>query len=75
MKKYFPGNKIRGIYIKEQNAFPQVTEFVQECINRYDMDCEILPGPMKAALSNLLIDRPTIKAVIMGTRRIDPHGS
>lgn len=42
-------------------------------IGRYDLDCEVLPGPMKSALFKLLEKRPKIKAVIMGTRRSDPY--
>ncbi|KAL7646720.1 UNVERIFIED_CONTAM: hypothetical protein RMT77_001973 [Armadillidium vulgare] len=74
MSKHFPDKRIQAVYITEKNAFPYVTEFVHESINRYDLDCEIVPGPMKTALSSLLVNRPSIKAVIMGTRRVDPSG-
>ncbi|XP_071514232.1 FAD synthase-like [Panulirus ornatus] len=72
MQRHF-STKLQAVYITEDNAFPQVTEFVQQSINRYDLDCEVLPGPMKSALFTLLAKRPAIKAVIMGTRRSDPY--
>nr|XP_045626132.1 FAD synthase-like [Procambarus clarkii] len=73
MQRNFPNTKLQAVYITEKNAFPQVTKFVQESINRYNLDCEILPGPMKVALFKLLEKRPKIKAVIMGTRQGDPY--
>ena len=42
-------------------------------VDRYGLDCEVLPGPMKSALFKLLEKRPKIKAVVMGTRRSDPY--
>uniref|UniRef100_A0A0P4W1D7 FAD synthase n=2 Tax=Scylla olivacea TaxID=85551 RepID=A0A0P4W1D7_SCYOL len=73
MRQKYPDLKLQAVYITEDKAFPQVTEFVQQSINRYDLDCEVLPGPMKSALFKLLEKRPKIKAVIMGTRRSDPY--
>ncbi|KAK3896232.1 hypothetical protein Pcinc_000088 [Petrolisthes cinctipes] len=73
MQMRHPNSKLQAVYITEDNAFPQVTEFVHESIVRYDLDCEVLPGPMKSALFTLLEKRPRIKAVIMGTRRSDPY--
>ncbi|XP_076035899.1 FAD synthase-like [Oratosquilla oratoria] len=68
-----PNTRLQAVYITENNAFPQVTEFVQQSIVRYDLDCMVIPGPMKEALANLLVQKPQIKAVIMGTRRNDPY--
>ncbi|KAF2367260.1 Phosphoadenosine phosphosulfate reductase [Trinorchestia longiramus] len=68
----FP-NKLQAVYIREENAFPQINKFVHETINRYNLDCIILDGPMKDALHELLSRRPGIKAVIMGTRDSDPY--
>ncbi|XP_068236465.1 FAD synthase-like isoform X2 [Palaemon carinicauda] len=73
MNMQYPNSKLQAVYITETNAFPQVTEFVQHSINRYDLDCEILPGPMKGALTALLEKRPALQAMIMGTRRTDPY--
>lgn len=73
MRRQQPDLKLQAVYITEDKAFPQVNEFVQQSINRYDLDCEVLPGPMKSALFTLLEKRPKIKAVIMGTRRSDPY--
>ncbi|XP_066963477.1 FAD synthase-like [Macrobrachium rosenbergii] len=72
MHMQHPNSKLQAVYITEVNAFPQVTEFVQHSINRYDLDCEVLPGPMKSALTTLLEKRPALKAMVMGTRRTDP---
>ena len=43
-----------------------------ELIFRYNLDCVVLPGPMKNALADLLVRKP-IKAMIMGTRKSDPY--
>ncbi|KAK7070574.1 FAD1 flavin adenine dinucleotide synthetase [Halocaridina rubra] len=70
-----PESKLQAVYITEDRSFPQVTEFVQQSANRYNLDCEILPGPMKAALATLLEKRPSIKAMVMGTRNTDPYSA
>lgn len=72
-----PGAKLQAVYITEHNGngFPQTTQFVQESIVRYDLDCEVIPGPMKGALAEVLNKRQKIKAMIMGTRSTDPYSS
>ena len=35
LKKLHPDMRMQAVYISEEDAFPQVTEFVQQSINRY----------------------------------------
>ncbi|RHZ69482.1 hypothetical protein Glove_283g42 [Diversispora epigaea] len=65
---------IQAIYIRTPNSFTEVEEFVNECILRYELDIIIIEGPMKQALQKYHECRPNVKAILIGTRRIDPHG-
>ncbi|CAI2180056.1 16928_t:CDS:2 [Funneliformis geosporum] len=65
---------IQAVYITHPNPFLEVEEFVKECVNRYGLDLITIEGPMKSALSKYLEQRPNVQAILVGTRRIDPHG-
>jgi FAD synthetase len=56
------------------SPFPQVETFVAVCAKRYRLDLEAVEGGMKDALQTYLEAHNTIKAVLVGTRRNDPHG-
>ena len=36
MRQKYPDIKLQAVYITEDKAFPQVTEFVQQSINRWE---------------------------------------
>jgi FAD synthetase len=62
------------VYITQPNPFPEVDEFVESTAKRYGLDLVAIQGPMKQALGDYLERRPSVQAILIGTRRNDPHG-
>ncbi|XP_069701546.1 FAD synthase-like [Periplaneta americana] len=75
MRRKFPCMKksLYAVYIKSRDPFPQVEEFIEESVKRYNLDLKTVPGPIKHALGDILNEKPQLKAVLMGTRRTDPY--
>lgn len=73
-----PPPKLNSIYIRCPSPFPQVEAFVTVCAARYHLELEAVEGTMKDALQVYLDKRKEeqriVKAVLVGTRRGDPHG-
>lgn len=68
---------LKSIYITCSSPFDAVEDFVSETKGVYDLDLfRTSPGgiPMKEALSIYQRAEPDVKAILMGTRRNDPHG-
>ncbi|PRQ69889.1 hypothetical protein AAT19DRAFT_11542 [Rhodotorula toruloides] len=79
---------IPTIYVRCPSPFPQVEAFVSLCARWYALELEAVEGGMREALqvyvdrrkSSLALSNGTegrrgeIKAVLVGTRRNDPHG-
>lgn len=66
---------IPSIYVTHKNPFGQVERFVDDEIERYDLDLLRIPGPMKKALEEYhAMKGERVKAIMVGTRRDDPHG-
>ncbi|KAI7816161.1 hypothetical protein BC939DRAFT_404211, partial [Gamsiella multidivaricata] len=65
---------IPSIYVTHKNPFGQVERFVDDEIERYNLDLLRIPGSMKKALQEYHSLKDEIKAVMVGTRRDDPHG-
>lgn len=40
---------------------------------RYNLNLISTPGPIKPALKKIIEEKPSLKAVFMGSRRSDPH--
>jgi FAD synthetase len=51
-----------------------VEEFVAKSIKIYSLALLEYAKPMKAAFADYLKDTPSVKAILVGTRRTDPHG-
>ncbi|KAG9284634.1 hypothetical protein G9A89_004676 [Geosiphon pyriformis] len=66
--------KIQSVYITHQDPFLEVDAFVKESTIRYNLDLIKIEGPMKQALATYLEKRPSVQAILVGTRRNDPHG-
>eukprot|EP01135_Chromosphaera_perkinsii_P003275 Nk52_evm50s239 gene=Nk52_evmTU50s239 len=64
--------KIHAVYIKSDNAFKEVNEFVEECVKRYNLDMVHIHGTVHDGLITLKKEHPEIKAVSVGTRHTDP---
>ncbi|KAG0200331.1 3'-phosphoadenosine 5'-phosphosulfate sulfotransferase [Mortierella sp. GBA30] len=66
---------VPSIYVTHENPFGQVERFVDDEIERYNLDLVRIPGPMKKALFDYHeMNNGAIKAIMVGTRRDDPHG-
>ncbi|KAF9170085.1 3'-phosphoadenosine 5'-phosphosulfate sulfotransferase [Mortierella sp. AD011] len=65
---------IPSIYVTHKNPFGQVERFVDDEIERYNLELLRIPGPMKKALEDYSALKSEIKAIMVGTRRDDPHG-
>ena len=74
LKKHFPdwNGQLEALYIEESDPFREVEEFIEEAKINYNIRLSKIEGPMKPALAKFLQSRPTIKAMILGTRKGDP---
>ncbi|KAL2160455.1 hypothetical protein VTH06DRAFT_1143 [Thermothelomyces fergusii] len=69
-----PHNHLQAIYIVAPDPFAEVEDFVETSAKQYHLDLKRYALPMRSALEAYLKDRPTIRAIFLGTRRTDPHG-
>ncbi len=72
LSKYHPSARMQTVYIRDEEPFQEVEDFILETERRYSVDALNLTGPMKQALQRLLVQRPAIQAAMMGTRIGDP---
>ncbi|CAK7311437.1 FAD synthase [Vulpes lagopus] len=61
------------LYIRSISPFPELEQFLQDTIKRYNLQVLEAEGDMKQALSELQARHPQLEAVLMGTRRTDPY--
>lgn len=66
-------DSIPTVFITYPNPFPHVDAFVKVCIQRYQLKCVYIPGPMKPALQQYLDGSVSTKAIFVGIRRTDPY--
>ena len=64
-----------AVYILPPSPFPQVSTFVAQTSTRYHLRLTHYSLPMREAFRTHLDRHPHIRAVMVGTRRTDPHGS
>lgn len=65
---------VQCVYIQDAHPFREVEEFVATSIKIYSLSLLEYAKPMKAAFADYLRDTPSVKAILVGTRRTDPHG-
>jgi FAD synthetase len=65
---------VQSVYIQDAHPFTEVEEFVAHSSKIYSLALLEYAKPMKAAFADYLKDRPAVKAILVGTRRTDPHG-
>ncbi|KAH9908290.1 hypothetical protein F4778DRAFT_716798 [Xylariomycetidae sp. FL2044] len=65
----------QALYIRPPLPFAEVDDFVSTTSAQYHLDLTTAAEPMKPALTTYLAERPSVKAVFVGTRRTDPHGA
>lgn len=64
---------IRALYIKSNDSFEEMDEFVQQCREKYHIELIQRTGGIKSTLEAIYQEIPELKAVFMGSRRTDPH--
>ena len=69
-----PHQKIPACFVKPPQTFTEIDDFVTDCATRYNLDVERIGLPMKPAFTQYLHIHSHVKAVFVGTRRMDPHG-
>ncbi|XP_055847668.1 uncharacterized protein LOC129913154 isoform X2 [Episyrphus balteatus] len=62
------------LYIRPKNPFQEVEDFVTQCKQNYRVDMIEQQGSIKPVLEVMCVERPKLKAVLMGLRRTDPFG-
>ncbi|RKP36020.1 hypothetical protein BJ085DRAFT_15979, partial [Dimargaris cristalligena] len=67
--------KLIASYVTHPDGFPEVDQFVDEAVQRYNLDLVKTAGPLKQGLTEFMQLRPHIQAMVVGTRRTDPHGA
>ncbi|KAM3156209.1 putative FAD synthase [Botrytis cinerea] len=64
-----------SVYILSPHPFPEVDTFVASSSAHYHLRLSRYASPMKEAFTQYLRDHPVVKAILVGTRRTDPHGA
>ncbi|XP_037681774.1 FAD synthase isoform X2 [Choloepus didactylus] len=59
--------------VQSISPFPELEQFLQDTIRRYNLQVLQAEGDMKQALGQLQARHPQLEAVLMGTRRTDPY--
>ncbi|XP_015921627.2 FAD synthase [Parasteatoda tepidariorum] len=67
--------KLKVFLVKSGQSFQEIENFIELCVDRYDLEVMTYEHPIKEALSNLKKDHPEIEAILMGSRLTDPHCS
>lgn len=65
---------LQSVYIISPHPFAEVDEFVNKSVTDYKLDLARYAMPMKEAFKLYLEEHKNVKAILVGTRRTDPHG-
>lgn len=66
--------KLPSVYIISSHPFAEVDEFVNTSSEHYHLSLSRYAMPMKQAFAKYLEENKHVKAILVGTRRTDPHG-
>lgn len=66
-------SKMKVLYVCPPDPFTEVEQFISQTEKRYPISVIRVTGTIFEALANLKTTHPEIKAILMGTRRTDPH--
>jgi len=69
------GENLPAVYIVSSYPFEEVENFVATSSQTYHLDLLRYPIPMRQAFDDYIKANTEIKAILVGTRRTDPHGS
>jgi len=65
---------LQTVYIISPHPFTEVDDFVNSSVETYKLDLARYAMPMKEAFKLYLEEHKNVKAILVGTRRTDPHG-
>jgi FAD synthetase len=65
---------LQSVYIISPHPFAEVDAFVDESVATYELDLARYAMPMKDAFKRYLEEQKKVRAILVGTRRTDPHG-
>lgn len=65
---------LKSVYIRPEDSFPQVSEFVESSSRYYHLQLLSSTLPMREAFTEYLQHHAELKTILVGTRRTDPHG-
>lgn len=65
---------LKTVYIISSHPFAEVDAFVNESVATYQLDLARYAMDMKEAFKVYLEDHKKVRAILVGTRRTDPHG-
>ncbi|KAF7560067.1 hypothetical protein G7046_g4084 [Stylonectria norvegica] len=69
----FP-EKFDAVYVVSRDPFPEVDTFITSSSKEYHLDVASYKLSMRKGLEAYLEDRPSVRAIFVGTRRTDPDG-
>ena len=67
--------KLDCLYLRRGQPFPEVEQFIQDTIARYNIHLIISSGCIKEALKDFKDKHAAFECVIMGTRTTDPYSA
>ncbi|XP_064466653.1 FAD synthase-like [Ornithodoros turicata] len=65
--------KLHTIYIRCPDAFPEIENFVDQTVARYNLNLHCYSGSQKESMWHVWSELPNVRAVLMGTRQTDPN--
>ncbi|KAG4030737.1 hypothetical protein MFRU_011g01920 [Monilinia fructicola] len=68
-------SNLPSVYILSPHPFPEVDDFVATSSAHYHLSLSRYASPMKQAFAQYLDEHKHIRAILVGTRRTDPHGA
>ncbi|NXG23048.1 FLAD1 synthase, partial [Grallaria varia] len=75
VQRRFPARqeRLQVLYIRIVSPFPEMEQFIQATVQRYNVQLCVVEGSIQEALAHLKEQQPQLEAVLMGTRRTDPY--
>ncbi|BFZ56615.1 3'-phosphoadenosine 5'-phosphosulfate sulfotransferase [Savitreella phatthalungensis] len=70
-----PASLVPTVYVSIKDPFKEVDDFVDESARIYGLSIEHIKLPMKEAFASYLDSHSQVEAILVGTRRNDPHGA
>lgn len=67
-------SNIPFVFVRPRDEFPEMDDFVNECQSKYRLNIIKISLPMKEAFCKFLKEHKHIQAILIGIRRLDPHG-